>query len=40
MPLHVLPKQFQCFPKLKSQLEDLEKVDLLNSLIPGKNYEF
>ncbi|VVC38584.1 Armadillo-like helical,Domain of unknown function DUF3730 [Cinara cedri] len=36
MPLHVLPVKFQSFPKLKTQLEDLEKIDLLNSPIPGE----
>jgi len=39
MPLSVLPKQFQSFPKVVTQLEESEKIDLFNGPIPGKNFD-
>lgn len=36
MPLNVLPEKFHSFPKITTELEDLEKVDLFNGPIPGK----
>lgn len=35
MSLNVLPKKFQSFPKIVTQLEDVEKMDLFNGPIPG-----
>lgn len=36
MPLNVLPEKFQIFPKIVTQLEDLEKMDLFNGPILGE----
>lgn len=36
MPLGALPEKFLSFPKNKTQLEDLEKIDLFNGPVPGK----
>lgn len=38
MPLNVLPKTFQSFPKVVTQLEDSEKLDLFNGPIPGDSF--
>jgi len=38
MPLRVLPEKFQSFSTIVTQLEDLEKMDLFNKPIPGKNF--
>jgi hypothetical protein len=35
IPLNVLPEKFQSFPKIVTQLEDLEKIELFNGPIPG-----
>lgn len=35
MPLSVLPEKFQSFPKIVTQLEELDKIDLFNGPIPG-----
>lgn len=35
MPFNVLPKIFQSYPKVVTQLEDSEKLDLFNGPIPG-----
>lgn len=37
MPLNVLPKIFQSYPKVVTQLKDSEKLDLFNGPIPGNN---
>lgn len=37
MPFNVLPKIFQSYPKVVTQLEDSEKLDLFNGPIPGNN---
>lgn len=37
MPLHVLPEKFQSFSTVVTRVEDLEKIDLFNKPIPGKN---
>lgn len=39
MPLRVLPEKFQCFSTIVTQLGDLEKIDLFNGPIPGKNFK-
>ncbi|XP_060848840.1 uncharacterized protein LOC132928291 isoform X1 [Rhopalosiphum padi] len=36
MPFNVLPKIFQSYPKVVTQLEDSEKLDLFNGPIPGE----
>ncbi|KAF0756958.1 DUF3730 domain-containing protein [Aphis craccivora] len=36
MPFIVLPKIFQSYPKVVTQLEDSEKLDLFNGPIPGE----
>ncbi|XP_025412636.1 uncharacterized protein LOC112685081 isoform X2 [Sipha flava] len=36
IPLNVLPEKFQSFPKIVTQLEDLEKIELFNGPIPGE----
>lgn len=38
MPRNVLPKKFQCFSKIATELEELEKMDLLNGPIPGREH--
>lgn len=38
MPLNVLPKTFQSYPKMVIQLEDSEKLDLFNGPIPGDSF--
>lgn len=38
MPLNVLPEKFQSFPKIITQLEDLEKMNLFNGPILGENF--
>lgn len=36
MPLNVLPKTFQSYPRIGTQLEDSERLDLFNGPIPGE----
>lgn len=36
MPLNALPEKFHSFPKVITQLEDLEKIDLFDGPVPGK----
>lgn len=38
MPLNVLPKTFQSYPKVVTQLEDSEKLDFFNGPIPGDSF--
>jgi len=35
MSLNVLPKKFQSYPNILTQLEDSEKLDLFDGPIPG-----
>jgi len=38
MPLNVLPKTFQSYPKVVTELEDSEKLDLFDGPIPGDSF--
>lgn len=36
MTFNALPEKFQSFPKIVTQLDDMEKLDLFNGPVPGK----